>query len=176
MIACGAAGDSAGGGNGVATTPSPIPPGCTGSSINSVEIRVFPGDSLGGSTTGRSLTAQLNGETFTWSEDGQSGLKITRDFIVCDYEITGELRGSRTFSIAFARSPSFGGGVGGVERGSLVNVDGPFTPVAGTQCQLTFTKLATEQQPPYTFKVRFRISTSNGCGTGSGTGANGFPG
>ena len=174
-IACGGSADTVV--TSPTTTASPIPPGCSGSAVNSVEIRVLPGVHLisGNISAPRSIATVLNGEAFAWSEDGSGLLKITRDFVPCAYELTGVLGGSRTFSIEFARSPGYGGGFGGVERGSVESVEGPFVPVAGTQCQLAFTKQATEQQPPYTFRVRFRIATSNGCGTGAGTGANASP-
>jgi hypothetical protein len=169
-VACGAASSGSNGGNGNPTTPSPIPPGCSGASVNSVAITVFPGDNVGPEQ--RSITVQLNGETFNWAEGGIGALNIARDFVPCDYTISGVMHGSRNGSIEFSKTPNFGGGVGGVERGSIVSASGPFLPVAGTQCKLAFTKTATEDQSPYAFSVRFRISTSNGCGTGTGMGAN----
>lgn len=162
-----------GGSDGSSSSPTAptaaVPAGCSGSAVPQVEVSFT-------ATLGEGINVQLFGETFNRRIAVGEIFKVTRSVVPCDYEITGQMLG-RNLAVGFARTPPFENRGPGVEKGSVVIVEGPngvFGPVE-TACSVRFNATGGPNQPPppppFNIKIRFRVSNSNavddrggGCG------------
>lgn len=170
LIACGGGGSSS---SSSPTAPTATTPqGCSGSPVNSVKITISSG---GGSPGDPPIpyTFELAGETHSGQVSGGQAIDIVRNFVPCDYTLTGQMSG-RTFEIRFGNGrtgAALGEQSGGVERGSIVVEEGPNpTQSAGnpprSDCLVNFKEQSPAVNPPFNFRIRFRITpSSNACGS-----------
>lgn len=147
-----------------ATTPA----GCSGAAVPQVAV------SFNGGSTGASVTFQLYGETFNQQLGANQRFVITRSVVPCNYELVGQMLSRGNIGIVFTLTPPFLSRSAGVEKGSVVIVEGPegtFGPDTDA-CAVRFNAPnGTPTGPPYNFKIRFKVATSNavddrggGCG------------
>ena len=157
-----------GGGGGDSSSPtSPTvaaPAGCSGSAVPQVGVSFQSFDGLG-------MTIQMFGESL--NHPTLESLTVTRALAPCEYEIAGQMLG-RSLSVTFGRTSPFTNRAQGVERGSVVIVEGPgtFGP-DNASCQVRFQSQGGNGPPPpgpFNIRIRFRVSNTNavdnnGCGS-----------
>ena len=127
-----------------------------------------------GGSTGASLTFQLYGETFNEQLGPNQSFVITRAVVPCNYELVGQMLTRANINVSFSLTPPFLSRAAGVEKGSVIIVEGPegkYGPDNAACAVLFNAPNGTPTGPPYTFKIRFRVATSNavddrggGCG------------
>ena len=154
--ACGKSGSDSGSSSSP-TSPTAAAAGCSGSAVPQVRVGIQSFDGLG-------LRIQMFGETFDHPTLADS-LVVTRALTPCDYEIAGQMLG-RNLSITFGRTSPFTNRAQGVEKGSVVIVEGPgtFGP-AETACQVRFQSVSVNGPPPpgpFNIRIRFRVANTNG--------------
>lgn len=151
-----------------ATPTATTPAGCSGAAIPRVEV------SFNGGSSGASVTFQLYGETFSQQIGANQRFVITRSVVPCNYELVGQMLSRGNINVSFALTPPFESRSAGVEKGSVVIDEGPegvFGP-DNAACSVRFNAPnGTPAGPPYNFKIRFKVATSNavddrggGCG------------
>jgi hypothetical protein len=148
------------------TSPSAAAAGCSGSAVPQVRVGFQSFDGLG-------LRVVMYGETFDHPTLTES-LVVTRALTPCDYEIVGQMLG-RSLSVNFGRTTPFTNREQGVERGSVVIVEGPGTFSSSAEgCAVRFQSQATAngQGPPGPFNIRikFRVANTNGVDSTGGCG------
>jgi hypothetical protein len=151
-----------------ASPTATTPPGCSGAAIPQVTV------TFNGGSTGASLTFQLYGETFNQQLGVNQSFPITRAVVPCSYELAGQMLSRGNINVTFSLTPPFLSRAAGVEKGSVVIVEGPegtYGPDTAA-CAVRFNAPnGTPIGPPYNFKIRFKVATSNavddrggGCG------------
>ena len=158
-----------------ATPTATTPAGCSGAAIPRVEV------SFNGGSFGASVTFQLFGETFNQQIGANQRFVITRSVVPCNYELVGQMLSRGNINVSFALTPPFESRSAGVEKGSVVIDEGPegtFGP-DNAACSVRFNAPnGTPTGPPYNFKIRFKVATSNAVddrGGGCGVPATGTP-
>jgi hypothetical protein len=158
-----------------ATPTATTPAGCSGAAIPQVAV------GFNGGSTGVSVTFQLYGETFNQQIGANQNFVITRSVVPCNYELVGQMLSLGNMGVSFALTPPFLSRAAGVEKGSVVIDEGPegvFGP-DNVACSVRFNAPnGTPTGPPYNFKIRFKVATSNAVddrGGGCGLPATGTP-
>jgi hypothetical protein len=153
------------GGSSSPTSPTAAAAGCSGTAVPQVRVGFQSFDGLG-------LKILMYGETFDYPTLTES-LVVTRALTPCDYEIVGVMLG-RSLSVSFGRTSPFTNAAQGVERGSVVIVEGPgtFAPDAG--CQVRFNSVGGNSggppPGPFNIRIRFRVSNTNAIASSGGCG------
>jgi hypothetical protein len=135
------------------------------------QVRIF--FNAGGGNGFAGFAAQVFGESFTGQLTPGQYFNVERNVVPCTYEVTGQMLDRRLqvgFGVARAGAAR-GEQFGGVDRGSIVVDEGP-SPSIGTpgegsgDCSVTLNQLVQSSQPPFAFRIRFRVipTNSNVCG------------
>lgn len=146
------------------------PAGCSGGAVEKIEVSFSVSSQNPGG-----INVQLFGRTFNQDIAAGQRVTVTEDVVPCDYEITGQMSG-RQLSVGFARTPPFTGSFSaseGVERGSVVIVEGPNGVVSTSgNCRADFSVPVSEGPTPRSnITIRFRVSRTNAIsGMGGGCG------
>ena len=167
-------GVSCGKGGGSPTAPTvAAPPGCSGAAVERIEVSF----SVSGGLHPGGVNVELFGKRYDRQIEVGQRVTVTEDVVPCDYEIAGQMLGAN-LSVGFGRTPPFSGSFSaaeGVERGSVVIVEGPNGVVSTSgNCRIDYRVPVVGsggQPPPSDIKLRFRVSKTNAIsGMGGGCG------